>query len=76
MAILDYHTNKSKTAYGSLAQLVGETIIAIKTVQSLTREETIIKKYADIIEQPLHNGRKNACVVLLRLHFQTARLFW
>ncbi|KAJ3269017.1 GTPase-activating protein [Terramyces sp. JEL0728] len=60
MAIFTYFSNKSKVAYERSAQVACESVAAIKTVQSLTRERTVYNNYTDQLVQPLKDGLKNA----------------
>jgi ATP-binding cassette subfamily B (MDR/TAP) protein 1 len=60
LKVLTYFAEKSKLAYERSAQLACESVAAIKTVQSLTRERDVHAKYMQLLANPLKDGFKNA----------------
>ncbi|KAJ3318973.1 GTPase-activating protein [Boothiomyces sp. JEL0866] len=60
MMIFTFFANKSKAAYEKSAQVACESVAAIKTVQSLTRERTVHQRYKDQLVAPLRAGLKSA----------------
>ncbi|KAJ3250915.1 GTPase-activating protein [Boothiomyces macroporosus] len=60
MMIFTFFANKSKEAYEKSAQVACESVAAIKTVQSLTREKTVHQRYKDQLVAPLRAGLKSA----------------
>ncbi|KAH9244648.1 hypothetical protein BASA81_017926 [Batrachochytrium salamandrivorans] len=57
---LNYFSEKSKRAYERSAQVACEAVAAIRTVQSLTREEQMYQSYRKLLELPLRDGFRNA----------------
>ena len=60
LKVLTYFAEKSKNAYERSAQVACESVAAIRTVQSLTREHDVHSKYMELLENPLKDGFKNA----------------
>ncbi len=60
LKVLTYFAEKSKQAYARSAQLACESVAAIRTVQSLTRERDVHSKYLHLLANPLKDGFKNA----------------
>ncbi|KAJ3360668.1 GTPase-activating protein [Kappamyces sp. JEL0680] len=58
--ILTYFSDKAKVSYERSAQVACESVAAIRTVQSLTRELNVYQKYVQMLDAPLQDGFKNA----------------
>ncbi|TPX38280.1 S-methyl-5-thioribose-1-phosphate isomerase [Synchytrium microbalum] len=58
--VLTYFSEKAKRSYERSAQLACEAVAAIRTVQSLTRENDVHDIYLKMLEGPLKDGVKNA----------------
>ncbi|TPX38571.1 hypothetical protein SeLEV6574_g07738, partial [Synchytrium endobioticum] len=58
--ILTYFKMKAQKAYEKSSQLACEAVAAIRTVQSLTRENDVHAIYFKMLEEPLRDGFKNA----------------
>ena len=60
LKIITYFAEKNKKAYEQSAQMACEAVAAIKTVQSLTREQDVLSLYNGLLDIPLRDGFKNA----------------
>eukprot|EP00474_Spongospora_subterranea_P008970 CRZ09428.1 hypothetical protein [Spongospora subterranea] len=60
LKIMAYYANKNKIAYQKSAQLACEAAGGIKTIQSLTYEQKLCKRYELMLQEPLKDGFKNA----------------
>ncbi|KAI8896054.1 ATP-binding cassette transporter ABC4 [Globomyces pollinis-pini] len=60
LAIFTYFSDKSKAAYERSSQVACESVSAIKTVQSLTRENAVYDAYAAQLVGPLNDGFRSA----------------
>lgn len=60
ITIIAYFAEKAKLSFEKSAQVACEAVAAIRTVQSLTREVDVQKKYDLILEIPLRDGIKSA----------------
>lgn len=58
--ILTYFSDKARLAYERSAQVACESVAAIRTVQSLTREIAVYDNYCRMLDAPLADGFKNA----------------
>ena len=76
LKVLTYFAEKSKNAYGRSAQVACESVAAIRTVQSLTRERDVHSKYLSLLEAPLQDGFKNAWTSTLLYAFAQSSNFF
>lgn len=60
LKVLTYFAEKSAEDYKRSAQVACESVAAIKTVQSLTREKSVYEVYQKMLEKPLNQGLKSA----------------
>ena len=60
LKIVSYYTERAKSSYEKSAQLASEAVSAIRTIQSLTREDDVAQKYMVILDKPLKDGLKSA----------------
>jgi ATP-binding cassette subfamily B (MDR/TAP) protein 1 len=75
LKVITYFAEKSKQSYERSAQLACESVAAIKTVQSLTRERDVHSKYMQMLENPLKDGFKNAWTNTLLYAFSQSTNF-
>ncbi|KAJ3269221.1 GTPase-activating protein [Terramyces sp. JEL0728] len=73
--VAGYLTEKNKNAYQISAKIANEAVAAIKTVQSLTREEAIVERYATVMNETLQNGLNSAVISSLVFAFSEASVF-
>ncbi|KAJ3159866.1 GTPase-activating protein [Irineochytrium annulatum] len=60
--VLSFYAEKAKKSYERSAQVACESVAAIRTVQSLTREKKVHDGYLDLLEGPLKDGYRNAFI--------------
>ena len=60
LRILTYFSNLSKLAYEKSAQVACESVAAIRTVQSLSRENGVHQNYLNMLAKPLNDGSRSA----------------
>ncbi|ORX88666.1 P-loop containing nucleoside triphosphate hydrolase protein [Basidiobolus meristosporus CBS 931.73] len=77
-----YH-EQIRESYEISCQIASESVRAIRTVASLTREDNVCHIYSEELEKPMAAGRKNALVGSLAyafsqsiIYFSTALVFW
>lgn len=60
IVIITYFSEKARGAYEKSAQVACEAVAAIRTVQSLTKEDHVLGRYTDICIVPMTDGVKSA----------------
>jgi len=60
VSVVTYFAEKSKIAYEKSAQVACEACSSIRTVQSLTRESSVMESYSKLLDGPLRDGFRNA----------------